>query len=383
MATLIENGYPIFTDKNGDPLEGGYIFIGEAGLNPMSNPQTAYWDSALTVPAVNIRTSQGYPVYNGSPGRLYVDGNYSIVVQDKNRVTAYSTLNALDFSNVEAPVAGLDNTQVVVKSAATITVKEGSTAEVNGVIIPVYADTDLQIVDADTDYYIRLTGAGVFSLVTDSGVFDEELNGRYYLFGRILNWIIRRDASASYVARMTDPYNLVAADQSVRNGLPINVGAVSGTIGTFSGAVSGTTGTFSGAISGTTINTGNGAVECYAMNQNVRTTDEPVFEKVRLNDSVAIAGDFTQAQWFTYLSPVVPNIGDIVFASGGLLQAPSQRTIFALSRWSAISLSLHTFDIPAGSYDSVSISSGGSTSRDMAIATGTKITTTVGITMPS
>ena len=67
MATLIENGYPIFTDSNGDPLESGYIFIGVAGLNPISNPLQAYWDADLTIPATNIRTSEGYPVYNGSP----------------------------------------------------------------------------------------------------------------------------------------------------------------------------------------------------------------------------------------------------------------------------------------------------------------------------
>jgi len=36
MANLVQNPYPIFTDSNGDPLEDGYIFIGEPGLSPIT-----------------------------------------------------------------------------------------------------------------------------------------------------------------------------------------------------------------------------------------------------------------------------------------------------------------------------------------------------------
>lgn len=93
MATEIRAPYNTFFGEDGYPLEGGFIYIGQDGLNPLSNPQQAYWDAALTIPAANIRTSAGRPSTNGVIGRLYVPGNYSILVQDKNGRTIYSQLS--------------------------------------------------------------------------------------------------------------------------------------------------------------------------------------------------------------------------------------------------------------------------------------------------
>lgn len=90
--TEIKAPYNVFFGEDGYPLEGGYIFIGLDGLNPLSNPQQAYWDPALTIPAANVRTSGGKPEHNGAAGRLYVPGDYSILVQDKNGRTVYSQL---------------------------------------------------------------------------------------------------------------------------------------------------------------------------------------------------------------------------------------------------------------------------------------------------
>lgn len=92
MATEVRAPYNVFFGEDGYPLEGGYIFIGVSGLNPLSNPQQAYWDSALTTPAANIRTSGGFPIHNGAVGRLFVPGDYSILVQDKNGKTVWSQL---------------------------------------------------------------------------------------------------------------------------------------------------------------------------------------------------------------------------------------------------------------------------------------------------
>lgn len=99
MANLIQNPYPQFTDQNGAPLEDGYVFIGVAGFSPLTQPQQAYWDSGLTIPANNIRTRGGYPALNGTPGRLYVDGNYSILVKDKKGQTLYTNLNMVDYTD--------------------------------------------------------------------------------------------------------------------------------------------------------------------------------------------------------------------------------------------------------------------------------------------
>ena len=61
MTTLsIQPPYPIITDIDGQPLEDGYIWIGVAGLNPIGNPISVYWDAALTQPAgLPIRTQGG------------------------------------------------------------------------------------------------------------------------------------------------------------------------------------------------------------------------------------------------------------------------------------------------------------------------------------
>ena len=97
MATLINSPFPVFTDTDGLPLENGYINIGVAGLNPLSNPRQAYWDEALTMPATNVRTARGYPSRNGAAGFLYAaPGDFSILVRNKNGVVILSNLNVID-----------------------------------------------------------------------------------------------------------------------------------------------------------------------------------------------------------------------------------------------------------------------------------------------
>jgi len=93
MSNSLEQPFPMYFDADGRPVESGYLFVGVAGLNPLSNPQAAYWDSALTIPAADIRISGGYAIYNGKPSRVFVSGDYSFLVQDKNGKTIYSRLN--------------------------------------------------------------------------------------------------------------------------------------------------------------------------------------------------------------------------------------------------------------------------------------------------
>lgn len=83
--TQIAPPYPIFTDKNGDPLDAGYLYFGTANLNPETSPIQVYYDSSLTQPAAQpIRTSNGYPMRNGSPALLYANSQFSVTVRDKN-----------------------------------------------------------------------------------------------------------------------------------------------------------------------------------------------------------------------------------------------------------------------------------------------------------
>lgn len=94
-ALSVEPPYPAFAGADGLPLEDGYIWIGTVNLNPITNPIAAYWDSALTISAVQpIRTSGGYPVYQGTPSRIYAGSDYSIQVQDKNGTVVYTSFNS-------------------------------------------------------------------------------------------------------------------------------------------------------------------------------------------------------------------------------------------------------------------------------------------------
>jgi hypothetical protein len=98
MSLSVNPPYPIFSEADGLPLENGYIWIGAANLDPQINPINVYWDVGLTIPAAQpIRTLNGYVVYNGTPSRFYVSGNYSIRVMDKNGSTIYTSLSGNAF----------------------------------------------------------------------------------------------------------------------------------------------------------------------------------------------------------------------------------------------------------------------------------------------
>lgn len=93
-ALSVEAPYPAFAGTDGQPLEDGFINVGVVNLNPITNPIAAFFDAALTIPAAQpIRTSGGYPVYQGTPARFYVGSDYSIQVKDKNGSVVYTSLN--------------------------------------------------------------------------------------------------------------------------------------------------------------------------------------------------------------------------------------------------------------------------------------------------
>jgi hypothetical protein len=101
-ALSIQPTYPIFTETDGQPLEDGYIWIGQVNLDPQVNPINVYFDAALTIPAGQpIRTINGYPSRNGTPARLYVNSDYSIRVMNKNGSVVYSAPAATErYGNV-------------------------------------------------------------------------------------------------------------------------------------------------------------------------------------------------------------------------------------------------------------------------------------------
>ena len=96
-AVTIESPFPIFTDADGSPLENGFINIGVANLNPITNPLATYFDPAFTILAVQpIRTLNGYPVYQGTPTKVYVDNvDYSIQVLNKSGSLVFSAASGV------------------------------------------------------------------------------------------------------------------------------------------------------------------------------------------------------------------------------------------------------------------------------------------------
>jgi len=106
-ALSVEVPFPVFYDRAGEPLENGYVWIGQANLNPQTNPIQVYFDRALTQPAAQpLRTLAGYVVNAGTPAQLYVDAtNFSILVQDKNGTMVY---NFPDATGIGPNASGVD-----------------------------------------------------------------------------------------------------------------------------------------------------------------------------------------------------------------------------------------------------------------------------------
>jgi hypothetical protein len=137
-ALSIQPTYPIFTDIDGQPLEAGYVWIGQANLDPQVNPINVYWDAALTISAPQpIRTLGGYPSRNGTPARLYVNSDYSIRVMNRNGSAVYSAPSATErYSDVvvsgvnadavvyDPPFIGGVQTNVEAKLAQYVSVKD-------------------------------------------------------------------------------------------------------------------------------------------------------------------------------------------------------------------------------------------------------------------
>lgn len=119
-ALSVHPPFPIYTDRNGEPLEDGLVYIGTAGVNPETNPIAVYWDVDLTIPAAQpIRTLAGFPARYGSPSRLYVNANdYSTTVRDKTGKLVYSSLNLTERISGDV-ITGISASKVNVTQVGT------------------------------------------------------------------------------------------------------------------------------------------------------------------------------------------------------------------------------------------------------------------------
>jgi hypothetical protein len=107
MAALsVQVPYPVFYNRDGQPLDNGNVYIGVANLDPVTNPLQVYYDEALTLTASQpLITSNGYVYRNGTPAQLYVDAtNFSILVNDSKNLLVY---NFPDGTGIGANASGI------------------------------------------------------------------------------------------------------------------------------------------------------------------------------------------------------------------------------------------------------------------------------------
>jgi hypothetical protein len=137
----IQVPFPVFQDRDGHPLDNGYVWIGEPNLNPQTNPVVVYFDKDLTIPAPQpLRTINGYVSRAGTPAQIYVDGvNFSILVQDSKGSMVYNFPDATGISPNASGVVydpagtGAVATTVQAKLRQTVSVQDfGAVADWNG-----------------------------------------------------------------------------------------------------------------------------------------------------------------------------------------------------------------------------------------------------------
>jgi hypothetical protein len=164
-AIIIESPYPLFTDDDGAALEDGYIYVGTANLDPVANPIAVYFDSALTIPAAQpIRTSGGYPVYSGSPARLFVNSDYSIRVNDKTGALVFSAVSS---SGAAGDVVTTDGTQTLTNKTFVAPVlgtpASGTLTNCTGLLVSGLSGTGSGVVS----FLISPTSSNLRSALTD------------------------------------------------------------------------------------------------------------------------------------------------------------------------------------------------------------------------
>lgn len=161
---------PLILDLNGNGLNAGKVYIGVAGQDPQSFPQTCYWDAAGTVPASQpIATQAGYFANAGNVAQLFGPTNYSIRVLDSNNALVYyqSTVSNALAGPLALSANGLTvGTTQLVCSGGFVgfgTATPGSAADVAGTL-------RVTNPSVSTQYYAMSVTAGTFVAAPSAGV---------------------------------------------------------------------------------------------------------------------------------------------------------------------------------------------------------------------
>jgi hypothetical protein len=95
-----------------------------------------------------------------------------------------------------------------------------------------------------------------------------------------------------------------------------------------------------GTLDAPTLNTGQGDNELYAMDQNVRTTDDVTFSNIQWTGfrpyrsaNVLTESNITENEIFDALAPFIPNVGDAMFLQGSYSQEGASTLDVYLPTW--------------------------------------------------
>ena len=190
MANNIGSPFELFTDTAGVPLEDGYLYIGTAGLDPVTNPVAVYWDDGLTIAAAQpVRTLNGFPSRGGTASRLYCGTDYSLTVKDKRGVIVFSTLtnpvssaaaiNGTPIGNVTPSTGAFTTlsystslTGANGSSLGWVTLTGGSAAQaINGFYRP-SANTISAATNSVERVQVSSAGVWSFKIINDAGAFN-------------------------------------------------------------------------------------------------------------------------------------------------------------------------------------------------------------------
>jgi len=212
--------YPSFFDVAGIPLENGYIYVGQPGLEAQSSPKASFFDTAMTIPTgtdtgAAVRTLAGFPVRGGAAAMIYVDGDFSITVRDKNGVLLYSALNrTFAFGSVAAgglPIQAPDGNFGVTGFGFLDEVNSGLVRQGAGVVQSVILGNVIsQQNAAGTQFLLPVSGAGFVSGVASALDTDlQQIAGIAAAEGDILyrtatTWARLPVGSAGQVLRRND-----------------------------------------------------------------------------------------------------------------------------------------------------------------------------------
>lgn len=119
----IESPFKTYTGLDGKPLDNGYVYLGEAGQDPIAHPIAVYWDAAGTIPAAQpLRTVNGYISNSGTPANVFVGSAYSELVKNSKLQTVFYAANStdFDFGSILTGVNGADNVKHGGESLGTI-----------------------------------------------------------------------------------------------------------------------------------------------------------------------------------------------------------------------------------------------------------------------